>query len=275
MTVLIAAEHTIIRESLALLLASEGLEVVGLAASGTEAIRLAERRRPDVVLLESLWPDSSGLTLIRELRARCPRTAAVILTDGKDETEIHRALAAGARGSLLKSLDGKTVARLLAVAAAETRALAPGTSSTLPLPCDPSDPDALTDREQDVARLLASGTTSNRGLADALGVSVNTVKFHLRNILEKMHLHSRATLVCELLRPDLAPRDRAPRLSGAAAAPGPGDDRAPRPSGAHRWTDAPDGFEPHRAGRLPTETRSEPRLARLQTSRPRACALRQ
>jgi len=208
MRILIADDHTLFRESLGSLLASRGLEIVGQAREGHEAVELARSLRPDVVLMDLSMPGLDGLAATRLISAEMPEVKVVILTASDDDAQLFEAIKSGAQGYLLKNLESRELFALLEGVGRGEPALTPRLASKLlqefarpPRPAAEShDPDALTDREREVLELLVRGVTSNRKLAKQLGVSENTVKFHVRNILDKLHLHNRAQVVGFALR---------------------------------------------------------------------------
>jgi DNA-binding NarL/FixJ family response regulator len=208
MRILIADDHTLFRESLGSLLASRGLEIVGEAREGQEAVELARSLRPDVVLMDLSMPGLDGLAATRLISAEMPEVKVVVLTASDDDAQLFEAIKSGAQGYLLKNLESRELFSLLEGVGRGEPALTPRLASKLlqefarpPRPAaEPHDPDALTDREREVLELLVRGVTSNRKLAKQLGVSENTVKFHVRNILDKLHLHNRAEVVGFALR---------------------------------------------------------------------------
>jgi DNA-binding NarL/FixJ family response regulator len=208
MRLLIADDHTLFRESLRNLLEVHGLEVLGEARNGREAVELAIRTQPDVVLLDLSMPEMSGLEAIPHLREARPQTKIVILTASTDDEDLFEALRLGANGYLLKNLEADRFLTLLRRLLLGQPAISPELSKKVlqgfarnGAKAEPRhDPDALTDREQEVLTLMVQGVTSNRQLAKRLEVSENTVKFHVRNILDKLHLHDRAQAVGHALR---------------------------------------------------------------------------
>lgn len=204
--ILIADDHALFRESLKALVEARGYTVVGEAADGAQAVDLAIALRPELILLDLRMPRLDGLAATAQLRLHVPDARIVILTASEDEADLLQAVRAGAQGYLLKNLEAGTFFQLLArVEAGEpvlTAAAARRVLDELGQPARKasSDPDALTDREEDVLRFLVRGVTSNRDLAEALGVSENTVRFHMRNVLDKLRLHSRAQAVGYALR---------------------------------------------------------------------------
>jgi DNA-binding NarL/FixJ family response regulator len=208
MRVLIADDHTLFRQSLGSLLASRGVEVVGEARDGKEAFELARRLRPDIVLMDISMPGLDGLAATRLISAELPEVKVVILTASDEDASLFDAIKSGAQGYLLKNLESRELFPLLEGVGRGEPALTPLLARKLlqefarpPRAASESqDPDALTDREREVLEQLVAGVTSNRKLAQQLGVSENTVKFHVRNILNKLHLHNRAQVVGFALR---------------------------------------------------------------------------
>ena len=208
MKILIADDHTLFRESLRSLLVSRGFEVIGEAGEGFEAIEIARRLQPDLVLMDLAMPGLDGLAATRLLSAEMPQVRIVILTASDEDAKLFEAIKSGAQGYLLKNLEaGEFFAMLEGMSRGEP-ALSPYLARKLlqefarPVRQTeaPAYPDALTDRELEVLELLVRGVTSNRRLSKQLGVSENTVKFHVRNILDKLHLHNRAQAVGFALR---------------------------------------------------------------------------
>jgi len=208
MRLLLADDHTLFRSSLRSLLEARGLEVVGEASDGRQAIELAGKLRPDLVLMNLSMPVLNGIEATRQLAALMPELKVVVLTASMEDEDLFEALRAGARGYLLKNLEADSFFELLDRALAGEPALTPQLSRKVlqafskPAVAPPQreDPDALTDREREVLELIVEGITSNRQLAKRLNVSENTVKFHVRNILDKLHLHNRAQAVSTALR---------------------------------------------------------------------------
>jgi DNA-binding NarL/FixJ family response regulator len=206
MKLVIADDHALFRESLKGLLAARGHHVVAEAKNGREAVTLAHRFRPDVILMDLAMPELDGLAATRLIAADLPEVKVVVLTASDDDQNLFEAVKSGAQGYLLKNLDAEDFFVQLEGVARGEPALTPSLARKLmrefakPAPDRKEDPDALTDRELDVLRCLVEGVTSNRKLADRLGVSENTVKFHVRNILDKLHLHNRAQVVAYALK---------------------------------------------------------------------------
>src|SRR6476661_3894677 len=208
MRILIADDHTLFRDSLGSLLTSRGFEVIGEASDGREAVDLTRRLQPDIVLMDLSMPGLDGLAATRLISAEMPQVKVVVLTGADEDAQLFEAIKSGAQGYLLKNIESKELFALLEGVGRGEPALTPLLAAKLlqefarpPRPVVEShDPDALTDREQEVLELLVGGITSNRKLALKLGVSENTVKFHVRNILDKLHLNNRAQVVGFALR---------------------------------------------------------------------------
>ena len=207
MRIVIADDHTLFRDSLATLLQAQQHEVVGQASNGRQAIELAVRLKPDLVLMDLLMPELDGLEATRMLAARADAPKIVILTGTDDDDKLFEAIKSGAQGYLLKNLDADEFFSMLERIAVGEPGLTPAVARKLlrefarPARSGAAhEPDALTEREREVLELLVQGVTTNRKLAKALAVSENTVKFHVRNILDKLHLNNRAQAVSFALR---------------------------------------------------------------------------
>jgi DNA-binding NarL/FixJ family response regulator len=207
MRILVADDHALFRDSLASLLSSHQHEVVGQASNGREAVQMTTRLKPDLVLMDLEMPEMNGLEATRLICADALGTKVVVLTGADDDKNLFEAIKSGAEGYLLKNLEADDFFTLLERIANGEPGLTPSLARKLlkefahPSKTDQvHDPDALTDREREVLELLVQGVTTNRKLAKTLGVSENTVKFHVRNILDKLHLNNRAQVVSFALR---------------------------------------------------------------------------
>jgi two-component system nitrate/nitrite response regulator NarL len=205
--VLVVDDHRLFRQGLISLMSTREdlVKVVGEATSAQEAVLMAEKVRPDVILMDIYMPQSDGLQATRELRQLLPEVAIVILTSSDDDEHLYEAIQLGAAGYLLKTLDAEELFDLLECVAhgevAITRAMA--TRLLYHLSRTDRGPgangDELTSREMDVLHLVAKGAT-NPQIASQLNITVNTVKVHLRNILSKLNVENRtqaATLAIE------------------------------------------------------------------------------
>lgn len=210
MRLIIADDHALFRDSLENLLSSNGHEVVGVASNGRQAYDMTRRYRPDVVLMDLSMPELDGLSATKLISADSQLDAVkvVVLTASTDDADLFEAIRAGAEGYLVKDLGSASFLRLLEGVARGEPALTPLLAKKLltefahpkAASSRDNDPDALTSREMEVLELMVQGVTSNRALAKKLGVSENTVKFHVRNILDKFHLNNRAQVVSYALR---------------------------------------------------------------------------
>jgi DNA-binding NarL/FixJ family response regulator len=195
--VLLADDHRLMREGTAALLAAdERIEIVGLARDGREALALAERRRPDVVLLDLNMPEVDGLEACARLRKQ-GGPEVLMLTVSEEEPDLYAALRVGAAGYLTKDVPpAELIEAVLAVARGEPR-IAPAMASRMLADmgrgeAPPEDPLAsLSDREREVLALLAEGLR-NREIAERLVISEPTVKTHVRHVLEKLRIRNRA-----------------------------------------------------------------------------------
>lgn len=218
MRILIADDHSLFRNGLRSLLESRGHEVVGEAKNGREAVALIGQLRPDMVLMDLSMPELGGLEATKMITAEAPEVKVIILTASQDEASLFDAIKAGAQGYLLKNLEADDFFSLLDRAALGEPALTPAlarrllqefarpTQESVETPAT-AEADELTAREREVLELMVDGVTSNRRLAKRLGVSENTVKFHVRNILDKLRLHTRAEVVGYALRNKIVDRE--------------------------------------------------------------------
>ena len=218
MRILIVDDHALFRDGIASLVLAWGHEVVGLAGSEDEAVDLAARVEPDLVLMDVRMPGGSGLAATARIKAARPSTAIVILTASEDEDDLFEAITSGAQGYLLKNLEAAQFRSMLDVVGRGEAAITPATAARIideflrreRLAANPdaarrsSGPDRLTEREVDVLGLVTRGLR-NKEIAAALGISENTAKFHLKNILEKLHAGSRAELAARAVREGLVP----------------------------------------------------------------------
>ena len=211
MRILIADDHALFRDGLRSLLTASGHEVIAEAKNGREAVQLAKQNRPELVLMDLSMPELDGLAATKLLTADLPEMKVIILTASDDDANLFEAIKSGAQGYLLKNLEADDFFSMLDKASRGEPALTPALARKLlqefakqPEPAAAratgEDPDALTSREREVLELMVEGVTSNRRLAKRLGLSENTVKFHVRNILDKLHVHNRAQVVAYALR---------------------------------------------------------------------------
>jgi DNA-binding NarL/FixJ family response regulator len=203
--VLVVDDHAFVREGLrAFLDLQDGIEVVGEAADGEEAIAAAERLRPDVVLLDLVMPGLDGVAAIRVLRERLPATRAIVLTSFLDEDKLLPALRAGAAGYLLKNSAPAEVARAVRAAPAGEAVLDPSAAARLidALARVEEPLDTLTPREREVLVLLGRGFP-NKQIALELGLAEKTVKTHVGHVLAKLGVADRTQAAVVAVRAGL------------------------------------------------------------------------
>src|SRR5918911_1731307 len=211
--VLIVDDHALFRRGLQMVLEGEpDIDVVGEASDGHEAIERAENSTPDVVLMDVRMPKRSGIEATRAIKDTLPSTKILMLTISDEEADLYEAIKAGASGYLLKEISIEEVAGAVRAVFGGQSLISPSMASKLltefasmikrgderqqvPAP-------RLTDREMEVLKLVAKGM-NNRDIAKQLFISENTVKNHIRNILEKLQLHSRMEAVVYAVREKL------------------------------------------------------------------------
>jgi DNA-binding NarL/FixJ family response regulator len=212
--VLIVDDHAVVREGLrAFLELQDGLEVVGEAADGEQAIEQAHELDPDVVLMDLVMPRLDGVGAMRALRGQAPRSRVIVLTSFLDDERLMPAIQAGAAGYLLKDVEPAELARAIraahagdaildpTVAARIVNAIADG-SATAPQP-----PERLTRREHEVLTLIAQGR-SNKRIAFELGISEKTVKAHVGHLLAKLGVADRTQAALVAVREGLVSEPR-------------------------------------------------------------------
>jgi two-component system, NarL family, response regulator YdfI len=202
--ILIADDHLVVREGLQLILGmEEDLQVVGEAANGETAVRLAGELQPDVVLMDLRMPGMGGLEAIEQILARWPQMAIVILTTYNEDDLMIRGLQAGARGFLLKDTGRETLFHTIRAAARGETLLQPDVMLRIMAHTDqeelesappPPEGESLTARELEVLTAVAAGERSKE-IALELGITERTVKAHLTNIYNKLGVDSRAAAV--------------------------------------------------------------------------------
>jgi two-component system, NarL family, response regulator LiaR len=195
--VLIVDDHAVVREGLRTFLElQEGIEVVGEAADGHEAIERALALSPDVVLMDLVMPRVDGVKAMRALHQRLPRTRVIVLTSFLDDDRLMPAVQAGAAGYLLKDVEPAELARAVRTAYAGEALIDPTVAGRLlgalagPRPVTAADGEQLTRREREVLELIAAGR-SNKRIALELGIAEKTVKTHVGHVLAKLGVSDR------------------------------------------------------------------------------------
>jgi DNA-binding NarL/FixJ family response regulator len=196
--ILLVDDHPVLREGLAQVIAEESdLSVVGKAGDGEEAVNLAERLTPDVIVLDVNLPRMSGIDAARSIRRRFPATRVVMLTTHPIEQTIKEAIQAGVSGFVLKGRDPSELLRAVRAAHAGERFLSPEVERLL-VEVDGQNAttlsEKLTRREREVCGLLAAGHTVPE-IAEMIGISRKTVDVHKTRLMKKLDVHNRAELV--------------------------------------------------------------------------------
>ncbi len=205
-TVVLADDQRVVREGLATLLGLlPGIDVLGTASDGEEAIALVERLRPDVVLMDLRMPRCDGVAATRRLREQGSPTRVVVLTTYADDRSVVEALRAGARGFLTKDAGAEEIERAIAAVVRGDAAIDPAVQHHLvdAVAGRPDLPDGLTPREAEVLALIAQGL-SNGEIAARLFVSEATVKSHVNHLFAKIGARDRAQAVSYAYRQGLA-----------------------------------------------------------------------
>jgi two-component system NarL family response regulator len=227
MRVLLVDDHRLFLEGLRNLLAAEGIEVVGMAYDGLEALAAARRGQPDVILMDIQMPRCDGVAATRLIKAEMPACKIVMLTMSENEQDLFEAVKSGASGYLLKRLDADEFFAYLAELQAGHPPFSPGLAekilhefshpshrtgaepSTAVAPADgppaAGQDAALSSRQRQILTLVAQGQTY-RQVAEAIGIAERTVKYHMAEILDRLHLDNRAQVIAYAAQVGLARR---------------------------------------------------------------------
>jgi DNA-binding NarL/FixJ family response regulator len=189
--VLIVDDHPMVREGLAGVLERQNMKIVGLAATGKQAVEMYSAYKPDVVLLDLRLPDQSGFDVVRTVLGNDPQARIIILSSAQGDASIYNAISLGVRGYLLKGIDGATLADQVRRVAAGGSCLSPETAEKLTLYISSQ---KLSEREIEVLGLISKGK-SNKEIADLIFVTENTVKMHVKKILLKLQANDRTQAV--------------------------------------------------------------------------------
>jgi DNA-binding NarL/FixJ family response regulator len=206
--ILLVDDHSVVRKGLRMFLSLDPeLEVVGEARDGAEAVRMAHELQPDVVLMDLLMPVMDGIQATAMIRRELPDTEVLALTSVLDDSSVVGAVRAGAIGYILKDTEADELRRAIKAAAAGQVQLAPQAAERLLREVrTPESPEALTERETDVLRLVAKGR-ANKEIAHELNIGEKTVKSHVSSILAKLNVPSRTQAALYAVRIGLVPPD--------------------------------------------------------------------
>lgn len=208
MRVVVADDHSLFRDGLVSLLEAAGYEIVGQVGDGQAAVDMVLEKHPDLVLLDLTMPILDGHEALKQIRSANPEVKIVVLTVSDEGDDLRRAIQAGAQGYLLKSLNADEFLEMLAGLqkgeAAITRKMTAQLMAQLTASADSQDhpPETLTARECQLLQLVSQGL-SNRAIAQSLSISHNTVKYHIKNILQKLGVQNRTEAVAIAIRDGL------------------------------------------------------------------------
>lgn len=205
MRVLVADDHLLFRDGLVSLLEAAGFDVVGQVGDGQAAVEAALRLRPDLVLMDITMPKMTGLEALRLIKRKLPETQVVVLTVSEDDADLFEAVGSGAEGYLLKNLTAAEFSGMLDGLQRGKAAMNRRTATRLmrgfaDLSQQRTSPaESLMEREIELLRLVAEGM-SNNAIALTLSISENTVKYHMKNILNKLGAQNRTEAVTHAMR---------------------------------------------------------------------------
>lgn len=210
MRVLVADDHSLFRDGIVSLLEAGGFDVVGQFGDGRAAVEAALSLRPDIILLDITMPELSGLQALQAIKAAWPEARVVMLTASDDDDTLYRASEAGATGYLLKSLKADEFLEMLrgvergeaAMTRQTTARLLAGLSRASHTAPRPAAHDQLTPQEVRLLQHMAEGL-SNKAIAQAMALSENTIKYHIKNILQKLDVHNRTEAAAYAIRAGL------------------------------------------------------------------------
>lgn len=225
MRVLLVDDHRILVEGLSNFLAAHGVEVLGVAADGVEAVALAQELNPDVILMDIRMPRCDGLSATRQIKALRPEIQILMLTTSAEDQDLFEAVRSGAVGYLLKSISGSAFIEALRGLEQGTPPFSPGlasrllnefakmsgaeagfSGSTSHSRDREGQPNGLTERQTEVLRLVAQGLTY-RKVAERLSLSERTVRFHMTEIISRLHLQNRNQVLAYAGKLGLKPED--------------------------------------------------------------------
>lgn len=208
LTAVLVDDHTIFRSGLRELLQAHGVTVAADAPTAASGVRLVGQHAPDVAIVDLDLPDGTGIEATRQMAACSPGTAVLVLTVSDSEEDLTDAVLAGSRGYLLKDAPIETIVAAVRAVAAGDAFLSPSVAATILTRMrahgrpSVSHDDGLSPREHDVLRLVAGGK-DNAAIAEELFISPHTVKNHISNILEKLHVANRIQAAVRAVRDEL------------------------------------------------------------------------
>ncbi|MDD2923109.1 MAG: response regulator transcription factor [Anaerolineales bacterium] len=199
MRILVADDHSLFRDGIVSLLEAGGHTVIGQARTGGEAVEQALALQPDLVLMDIHMPSMSGLEALKNIKSKNPDIKIVILTVSEEDKDLLEAIRSGANGYLLKHINSTEFFKLLNNLERGEAAILPSIATRLfkyvsQAEGEKGEKPILSDREIDVLKLIAAGK-SNRDIANELSISENTIKFHIKNILQKLSVANRIEAV--------------------------------------------------------------------------------
>ena len=223
MRVLIVDDHRLLSEGVSNLLAAHGIEVLGVASDGVEAITLTQKLNPDLILMDIRMPHCDGLSATRQIKALRPEIKILMLTTSAEDQDLFESIKSGASGYLLKSISGNAFIEALRGLEEGTPPFSPGLASRLlgefaklsgteegqsELASRPKDREGkaneLTERQTEVLRLVAQGLTY-REVGERLSLSERTVRFHMTEIISRLHLENRNQVLAYAGKLELKP----------------------------------------------------------------------
>jgi NarL family two-component system response regulator LiaR len=200
--VMVVDDHNVVRSGLATFLrAYDDLELVGEAKNGLEALNLCRKKKPDVILMDLMMPEMDGIAATRAILADYPDIKIIAMTSFEEEELVQGVLSAGAMGYLLKNVTADDLAKAIRDAVSGRSTLSPEAATALIHATRPTKQPSfdLTEREREVLNLVVQGH-SNQQIADALVISVATVKAHISSILSKLQVSSRAEAIAYAIK---------------------------------------------------------------------------
>jgi DNA-binding NarL/FixJ family response regulator len=212
MGVLLVDDHNLVRNGMASLLVAHKIEVAGEASDGLEALQKARQIRPDIILMDINMPRLNGLEATRLIKTEMPNIKIIILTVSEDEKNLFEAIKSGAEGYLLKNIKADEFLKLLDGVTKGEAAISPSMATKIieefAQKAKDEEEEAskgkLTNREKEVLSLV-SGGDRNKEIASTLNITENTVKYHLRNIMDKLHLRNRAAVAAYAVSKGIKP----------------------------------------------------------------------